>query len=136
MSDDKEEDRFIKESGATNDISTLLRRSSLLDFEQACQKKLALDLDSSLQRDQVKPIWREERIPTELDLQRLRDLGRAFEDDAGEEGAVGMEGAIKQAASKVKLSYNPCFQFTSDPIPQAAICALFPRLCLGMLAIP
>ncbi|KAJ6418925.1 hypothetical protein OIU84_002154 [Salix udensis] len=54
----------------------------------------------------------------------------------GEEGAVGMESAIKQAASKVKLSYNPCFHFTSDPIPLAAICTLFPRLCLGMLAIP
>ena len=54
----------------------------------------------------------------------------------GEEGAIGMEGAIKQAASKVKLSYNPCFHFTSDPIPQAAICTLFPRFCLGMLEYP
>ena len=54
----------------------------------------------------------------------------------GEEGAVGMEGAIKQAASKVKLNYNPYFHFTSDPIPQAAVCTLFPRLCLEMLAIP
>ena len=54
----------------------------------------------------------------------------------GEEGAIGMEGAIKHAASKVQSSDMPCFQVTSDPIPQAAVCTLFPRLCLGMLAIP
>jgi hypothetical protein len=35
----------------------------------------------------------------------------------GEEGAIGMEGAIKHAASKVQCSDLPGFQFTSDPIP-------------------
>jgi hypothetical protein len=35
----------------------------------------------------------------------------------GEEGAIGMEGAIKRAASKVQCSDLPGFQFTSDPIP-------------------
>jgi hypothetical protein len=54
----------------------------------------------------------------------------------GEEGAIGMEGAIKHAASKVQSSDMPGFQVTSDSIPQAAVCTLFPRLCLGMLAIP
>jgi hypothetical protein len=54
----------------------------------------------------------------------------------GEEGAFGMEGAIKHAASKVQSSDMPCFHVTRDPIPQAAVCTLFPRLCLGMLAIP
>jgi hypothetical protein len=52
----------------------------------------------------------------------------------GEEGAIGMEGAIKHAASKVQSSDMPCFHVTRDPIPQAAVCTLFPRLCLGMLA--
>ncbi|KAJ6881095.1 hypothetical protein NC651_027823 [Populus alba x Populus x berolinensis] len=54
----------------------------------------------------------------------------------GEEGAIGMEGAIKHAASKVQSSDLPCFHVTSDPIPRAAVCTLFPRLCLGMLATP
>ncbi|KAJ6976429.1 hypothetical protein NC653_028531 [Populus alba x Populus x berolinensis] len=54
----------------------------------------------------------------------------------GEEGAIGMEGAIKHAASKVQCSDMPGFQVTRDPIPQAAVCTLFPRLCLGMLATP
>ncbi|KAJ6950794.1 hypothetical protein NC651_004466 [Populus alba x Populus x berolinensis] len=54
----------------------------------------------------------------------------------GEEGAIGMEGAIKHAASKVQCSDLPGFQFTRDPIPRAAVCTLFPRLCLGMLATP
>jgi hypothetical protein len=38
--------------------------------------------------------------------------------------------------SKVKPSYMTGFHSTGHPIPQAAICTLFPRLCLGMLAIP
>jgi hypothetical protein len=54
----------------------------------------------------------------------------------GEEGAIGMEGAIKHAAREVQCSYLPGFHVTSDPIPQAAVCTLFPRLCLGMLATP
>ena len=54
----------------------------------------------------------------------------------GEEGAIGMEGATKHAASKVQCSYLPGFHVTNDPIPQAAVCTLFPRLCLGMLATP
>ncbi|KAJ6976426.1 hypothetical protein NC653_028528 [Populus alba x Populus x berolinensis] len=53
----------------------------------------------------------------------------------GEEGAIGMEGAIKHAAREVQSSDLPCFDVTSDPIPRAAVCTLFPRLCLGMLAI-
>ncbi|KAJ6897885.1 hypothetical protein NC652_024648 [Populus alba x Populus x berolinensis] len=44
----------------------------------------------------------------------------------GEEGATGMEGAIKHAASKVQSSDMPSFQVTRDPIPQAAVCTLFP----------
>ena len=52
----------------------------------------------------------------------------------GEEGAIGMEGAIKHAASKVQPNYMPGFHSTGHPIPQAAVCTLFPRLCLGMLA--
>jgi hypothetical protein len=51
-----------------------------------------------------------------------------------EEGAIGMERAIKHAAREVQSSDLPCFHVTSDPIPQAAVCTLFPRLCLGMLA--
>jgi hypothetical protein len=54
----------------------------------------------------------------------------------GEEGAIGMEGAIKHAAREVQCSDMPGFQVTRDPIPQAAVCTLFPRLCLGMLATP
>ncbi|KAJ6889846.1 hypothetical protein NC651_023565 [Populus alba x Populus x berolinensis] len=52
----------------------------------------------------------------------------------GEEGAIGMEGAIKHAASKVQSSDMPCFHVTGDAIPRAAVCTLFPRLCLGMVA--
>jgi hypothetical protein len=52
----------------------------------------------------------------------------------GEEGAIGMEGAVKHAAREVQYSDMPGFQVTSDPIPQAAVYTLFPRLCLGMLA--
>jgi hypothetical protein len=43
-----------------------------------------------------------------------------------EEGAIGMEGAIKHAAREVQSSDMPGFQVTSNPIPQAAVCTLFP----------
>jgi hypothetical protein len=52
-----------------------------------------------------------------------------------EERIIGKEGAVKHAAREVQCSDMPGFQVTSDPIPQAAVCTLFPRLCLGMLAI-
>jgi hypothetical protein len=45
-----------------------------------------------------------------------------------------MEGAVKHAAREVQCSDMPGIQVTSDPIPQAAVCTLFPWLCLGMLA--
>ena len=44
----------------------------------------------------------------------------------GEESAIGMESAIKHAASKVKPNDLPTLDVASHPIPQAAICALFP----------
>jgi hypothetical protein len=44
----------------------------------------------------------------------------------GEEGATGMEGAVKLAAREVQSSDMPSFHVTSDPIPQAAVCTLFP----------
>jgi hypothetical protein len=44
----------------------------------------------------------------------------------GEEGAIGMEGAIKHAAREVQCSDMPGFQVTRDPIPKAAVCTLFP----------
>jgi hypothetical protein len=44
----------------------------------------------------------------------------------GEEGAIRMEGAIKHAEREVQFSHLPGFQVTSDAIPQAAVCTLFP----------
>jgi hypothetical protein len=42
------------------------------------------------------------------------------------ERIIGKEGAVKHAAREVQSSDMPGFQVTSDPIPQAAVCALFP----------
>jgi hypothetical protein len=43
-----------------------------------------------------------------------------------EERIIGKEGAVKHAAREVQSSDMPGFQVTSDPIPQAAVCTLFP----------
>jgi hypothetical protein len=43
-----------------------------------------------------------------------------------EERIIGMEGAVKQSAREVQSSDLPGFHITSDPIPQAAICTVFP----------
>jgi hypothetical protein len=62
-----------------------------------------LDLDVCL-RYQGKPIWRDER----------------------EERIIGMQGSVKHAEREVQFSHLPGFQVTSDAIPQAAVCTLFP----------
>jgi hypothetical protein len=43
-----------------------------------------------------------------------------------EERIIGKEGAVKHAAREVQSSDMPGFQVTRDPIPQAAVCTLFP----------
>jgi hypothetical protein len=43
-----------------------------------------------------------------------------------EERIIGKEGAVKHAAREVQCSDMPGFQVTRDPIPQAAVCTLFP----------
>jgi hypothetical protein len=43
-----------------------------------------------------------------------------------EERIIGKEGAVKHAAGEVQSSDMPGFQVTRDPIPQAAVCTLFP----------
>jgi len=54
-----------------------------------------------------------------------------------EERIIGKEGAVKHAAREVQSSDMPGFQVTRDPIPQAAVCTLFPWLCFwkGILTI-
>ncbi|KAJ6976461.1 hypothetical protein NC653_028557 [Populus alba x Populus x berolinensis] len=41
-------------------------------------------------------------------------------------GAIGMEGAIRNAAREVQSSDMPGFRVTSDPIPRAAVCTIYP----------
>jgi hypothetical protein len=43
-----------------------------------------------------------------------------------EERIIGMQGSVKHAEREVQLSHLPGFQVTSDAIPQAAVCTLFP----------
>jgi ATP-dependent Clp protease ATP-binding subunit ClpA len=43
-----------------------------------------------------------------------------------EERIIGKEGAVKHVAREVQCSDMPGIQVTSDPIPQAAVCTLFP----------
>jgi hypothetical protein len=43
-----------------------------------------------------------------------------------EERIIGKEGAVKHAAREVQSSDMPGFQVTRDPVPQAAVCTVFP----------
>jgi hypothetical protein len=43
-----------------------------------------------------------------------------------EERIIGMQGSVKHAEREVQFSHLPGFQVTSDHIPQAAVCTLFP----------
>ena len=43
-----------------------------------------------------------------------------------EERIIGMQGSVKHAEREVQFSHLPGFHITSDPIPQAAICTVFP----------
>jgi hypothetical protein len=43
-----------------------------------------------------------------------------------EERIIRKEGAVKHVAREVQSSDMPGFQVTHDPIPQAAVCTLFP----------
>ena len=47
-----------------------------------------------------------------------------------EEVAIGREGALGPAAAEVKLYYLTCLFATRNPIPQAAVVTLLPRLHL------
>jgi hypothetical protein len=43
-----------------------------------------------------------------------------------EERIIGTQGSVKHAEREVQFSHLPGFQVTSDAIPQAAVCTLFP----------
>jgi hypothetical protein len=43
-----------------------------------------------------------------------------------EQRIIGMQGSVKHAEREVQFSHLPGFQVTSDAIPQAAVCTLFP----------
>jgi hypothetical protein len=43
-----------------------------------------------------------------------------------EERIIRMQGSVKHAAREVQSSDMPGFQVTRDPVPQAAVCTVFP----------
>ena len=62
-----------------------------------------------------------EEIPSEI---QPLEMGKK------EEGAVGMNGAIKPAATEVEANNMACCLVTHDPIPTTAVLILLPRGCL------
>ena len=52
-----------------------------------------------------------------------------------EEGTVGMNGAIKPTATKVKTNNMACRIVTLDTIPTTAVLILLPRACLWIRII-